>query len=124
MIHEGNHPVVVVVDDDTAVLDSFRFLLEMAGFPVRVFSSGPALLAATPPRPRCVIADQHMPGMTGLELAMQLQASGMLAPLLLVTSSPSPAIIARAKEIGVRGVLEKPPNDDAVIAFIESCHPG
>ncbi len=112
---------VAIVDDDEAVLESFQFLLEMAGFPVAAYPSAQAFLDASQTSPRCLIVDQHMPAMTGLELAAKLRSDGVDVPVMLVTSALSPAIIAKAREIGVRGVLEKPLHEDEVIAFIQSC---
>jgi two-component system response regulator FixJ len=122
MVDESSQ-IVAVVDDDEAVLDSFRFMLELAGFPVAVYPSALAFLNAGAARPRCLIVDQHMASMTGLELAAKLRADGVDVPVMLVTAAPSPTIRARAAEIGVRGVLEKPIHEDAVIAFIRSCDP-
>lgn len=118
---EKRSQIVAIVDDDAAVLESFQFLLETAGFPVAAYPSAHAYLEAGGARPRCLIVDQHMPAMTGLELAARLRADGVDVPVMLVTSAPSPAIVARAREIGVFGVLAKPLPEDEVIAFIRSC---
>ncbi len=112
---------VAVIDDDDAVLDSFRFLLEAAGFRVATFSSASAYLQDREFRPRCLILDQHMPLMTGLELAARLRASGSEVPMLLVTACPSESIYARAAEVGVARVLPKPPAEQDLIAFVASC---
>lgn len=110
--------IVAVVDDDAAVRESFRFMLELAGFQVATFASAPAFLAHDASRPHCLILDQHMPLMTGLELIARLRADGIDLPVLLITSAPSPAIIARAAEIGVVQVLAKPPTEDELISFV------
>jgi two-component system response regulator FixJ len=109
---------IAVVDDDTAVLESFRFMLELAGFRVATYLSGITFLASDVTRPRCVILDQHMPLMTGLELTARLRADGLNIPILLITSSPSPAIIARAAALGIERVLEKPPAEDDLVDFV------
>ncbi len=121
---EAHSHVVAIVDDDAAVLESFQFLLEVAGFPVAAYPSAHAFLASPLTRPRCLIVDQNMPAMTGLELAAQLRATGVDVPVMLVTSAPTPGIEARARAIGVRGVLPKPLPEDEVFAFIRSCEPG
>ncbi len=112
---------VAVVDDDAAVLESFRFMLELAGYPVATYPSAIDYLERKPGPPRCLILDQHMPMMTGLELTARLRAQGIDAPVLLITSFPSPAIIARAAEIGIVRVLEKPPVEEDLIGFVSSC---
>jgi FixJ family two-component response regulator len=115
---------VAIVDDDTAVLESFQFMLEMAGFPVAAYRSAKAFLRDTQTTPCCLIVDLNMPCMTGLELAARLRAEGNAVPVLLVSSSPSPASIARALDIGLSGIMEKPLREDEVIAFIRSCAVG
>ncbi len=121
---DGQWDTVVIVDDDTAVLESFQFMLEMAGFPVAAYRSAKAFLRDAGTPPRCLIVDLNMPCMTGLELVARLRADGNAVPVLLVSSSPSPASVARALEIGLSGIQEKPLREDEVIAFIRSCDAG
>ena len=63
-----------------------------------------------------------MPEMTGLQLAETLHADGSSIPILLITGSPSPAIVARAAQLEIQG-LEKPPDEDGVLAFIDAAQP-
>jgi FixJ family two-component response regulator len=112
---------VAIVDDDTAVLASFQFMLELAGFEVSTYSSASAYLKRDGTHPRCLILDQHMPLMTGLELAAKLRMAGIQVPVMLITSAPSPALVARAAEIGVEHVLEKPPAEQDLINFVIAC---
>ena len=60
-----------------------------------------------------------MPEMTGLELAERLRTDGAGIPILLITGSPSPAIVARAAELGIR-VLEKPPTEEDLLDFVNA----
>jgi two-component system, LuxR family, response regulator FixJ len=112
---------IAVVDDDAAVLDSFRFMLELAGFRVATYPSARAFLESGRIRPRCLILDQYMPLMTGLELTARLRADKIDIPVMLITSAPSPAIATRATALGIERVLEKPPSEDDLIRFIASC---
>jgi FixJ family two-component response regulator len=109
---------VAVVDDDAAILDSFQFMLELAGFRVAIYSSAIAYLARGGAPPDCLILDQYMPVMTGLELVAKLRAEGVDTPVLLITSAPSASIVTRAREIGVERVLEKPPTEEDLIGFV------
>jgi two-component system response regulator FixJ len=106
-----------IVDDDQAVRDSLRFLLEVVGYPVETFASVAEFLSAERHDLACLILDHHMPQMTGLQLAEKLHADGSGIPILLITGSPSLAIVARAAQLDIR-VLEKPPDEDDVLAFI------
>jgi two-component system, LuxR family, response regulator FixJ len=114
----GGQRAVAIVDDDDAVRDSLRFWLEIVGHTVETFASAAEFLTADQRPIACLILDHHMPGMTGLELAERLRTDGSLIPILLVTGSPSPTIAARAAELGVNRVLEKPPGEEDVVTFI------
>lgn len=109
---------VAIIDDDAAVLDSLRFLLEVAGCEVTAYASAAAFLADRGARPDCIILDHHMPQMTGLELVAQLRTNGVGARIMLITGSATPAIRARAAELGIAQVMEKPPGEDELVAFI------
>ena len=112
--------VVAIVDDDSAVLDSLKFLLEVVGYQVATYASAQAWLGDKSITPACIIVDQHMPGMTGLELVQRLRADGVGIPVLLITGSSSPAIVARAAQLGVEKVLEKPPEEDDLLTFVRA----
>lgn len=107
-----------VVDDDPAVLDSMKFLLKAAGYEVHAYPTADQFLADEAGRPDCLIVDQHMPRMTGLELAAQLREEGAEIPMLLVTGSLSPAIAARAASLGIEAVLGKPAEPEALLNFV------
>jgi len=115
---DNDHGGVAIVDDDEAVRDSLKFLIEVAGYGVGAYGSAQAFLEDRTASPACLILDQHMPGMTGLELAAQLRAENREMPILLVTGAPSPAIMARAAQLGIVKVLEKPPIEDDLMNFI------
>jgi two-component system, LuxR family, response regulator FixJ len=111
---------VAIVDDDDAVRDSLQFLLEVMGYRVTTFASAAEFLDADQQHLACLVVDHHMPEMTGLEMAERLRADGACLPTLLVTGSPSPAIVARAFELGIARVLEKPSSDEDLLEFINA----
>jgi len=112
--------VIAVVDDDEAVRDSLAFLLTVTGHKVAAYASAADFLD------RCdlsqvagLILDHHMPQKTGLELLATLREDGRTLPVLLVTGSPSPDIVARAGTLGVDQVLEKPVSDQWLMEFVD-----
>jgi len=117
---EAERRTVAIVDDDPDVLDSFRFLLEVIGYTVETFASAAEFLLANVHRFVCMILDHHMPHMTGLELVERLRADGSGIPIMLITGSLSPSIVARAAELGIERVLEKPPGEEDLIDFIDA----
>jgi two-component system, LuxR family, response regulator FixJ len=116
---EAEHRSVAIVDDDPAVLESFRFLLDAMGHTAQTFASAADFLQADLRPLDCLILDHHMPQMTGLELAENLRRRGADIPILLITTSPSPAIVARAAVLGCKA-LEKPPSEKDIFAFIQA----
>jgi two-component system, LuxR family, response regulator FixJ len=117
---DNRNGIVAVVDDDPAVLDSLKFLLEVAGYRVTVYPSAAAFLGNGATRRACLILDQHMPRMTGLELVARLRNDGAHLPVLLITGSLSPTIVARAAELGIEKVLEKPLKEDDLLSFVNA----
>lgn len=109
-----------VVDDDDAVRESLRFLLETAGYCVITYDSASDFLRdATPRRLSCLLVDQHMPDVTGLQLVGRLREEGTSLPIALITGSPTPDLLRRAEELGVATVLEKPLMEDVLLDFVE-----
>jgi FixJ family two-component response regulator len=109
---------VAIVDDDPSVRDSLQFLIEILGYPVETFGSAADFLRAGVSRFSRVILDHHMPRMTGLDLAEFLQNSNVPIPIMLITGSLTPDMIARANQFGIGHVLEKPPTEKQIIDFI------
>ena len=70
--------VVAVIDDDVAVLDSLKFLLEVVGYAVVAYNSAAAFLDDRVTRPACLIVDQHMPLMTGAGTCLTAAPVGSL----------------------------------------------
>jgi two-component system response regulator FixJ len=116
----GSPRTVAVVDDDDAVRDSLRFLLESAGFSVASFGSAAQFLnEASLDDLFCLVVDQHMPGQTGLQLINSLRSQGARLPVALITGSPSADLVRQAGELGVARVLEKPLDDEVLLHFLE-----
>ena len=93
--------VVIVLDDDLAVRNSLKFSLEIEGFTVRSYATGAELLGAGDLTAcGCLVVDQHMPGMSGLDLIDMLRSRHFSAPAILITGDPSPS--ARARREGFR----------------------
>jgi two-component system response regulator FixJ len=122
---ECRRGVVAVVDDDPAVLASLKLLLQVLGHEVATYPSALAFLDALTRSPdclipACLIIDQHMSRMTGLELVQKLRETGTKLPTLLITGALSQAIRCRAIELGVEAVLEKPPGEDDLLKFVNA----
>ena len=102
-------PLVSVVEDDQFFRESMRRLMRSLGYAVEAFPSAADFLAS--PRlaeTACLIADVHMPAMTGIELYGHLVDAGHAIPTILVTAYPNDVDRARALNDGVVCYLRKP----------------
>jgi FixJ family two-component response regulator len=105
--------LVSVIEDDRFFRDSMRRLMKSLGHSVEAFSSAADFLAS--PRlveTACVIADVHMPVMTGIELYKHLIETGHAIPTILVTAYPDDDARARALKAGIICYLRKPIDEE------------
>lgn len=111
-------PTLLLVDDDVALRSALKFALELDGYRVKTFASGEALLAADlPARNVCLVVDENLPGMGGLDSVGALRARSQDLPALLITSHPGPELRRRAGRMRVP-IIEKPLIDDRLIRNI------
>jgi FixJ family two-component response regulator len=113
--------LVSVVEDDQFFRESMRRLMRSLGYTVEAFSSAADFLAS--PRlseTACLIADVHMPAMTGVELYRRLIDAGHAIPTILVTAYPNDADRARALDDGVVCYLRKPVDEQRLIRCLQS----
>lgn len=112
-------PTVFVVDDDDAICESLQWLLEAEGLRVTTFASAEAFLAARrPEQPGCLVLDVRMRGMTGLELQARLAQLGDHMPVIVVTGHGDVPMAVRAVRAGALDFLEKPVNNDVLLARV------
>jgi len=112
---------VYVIDDDEAMRDSLNFLLESAGFEVMLFETAQHFLDALPGLSfGCVISDVRMPGIDGIELLKQLKARQTAFPIIVMTGHGDVPLAVEAMKLGAMDFLEKPFEDERLIAMIEA----
>ena len=112
--------MVAIVDDDPAVRSSLQFALEIEGYEVRIFGDGAELLVDPKiARYACLIVDQNLPVLNGLELAQRLRARSVNNPVILITSQPSESLRRRALAAGIP-IVEKPLLGNALVEMIQS----
>lgn len=118
MPHGGR---VYVIDDDAAMRDSLEFLLDSAGFNVRLFDSAPTFLDELPGLAfGCVVTDIRMPGIDGIELLRRLNAipGRRKLPAIVMTGHGDVPLAVEAMKLGALDFLEKPFEDDRLIGMI------
>ncbi|PZQ63915.1 MAG: response regulator [Phenylobacterium zucineum] len=118
MLAPFSRPAVLVVDDDDAVRSALAFSLDLQGLDVTTFESGEALLIHDLPAAHaCLVLDERLPGISGMETVRQLRDRSVALPAILVTTNPGPSLRAAAREAGVP-IVEKPLLGDALVAAI------
>jgi two-component system response regulator FixJ len=113
-----NDDQVFVVDDDADIRDSMRMLLEVAGFKVRSYTSAKHFLVDDHPKQGCLIADIRMPDMSGLELQEEVVRRHIDLPVIIITGHGDVPLAVQAMKAGAVDFLEKPFNDDLMLASI------
>jgi CheY-like chemotaxis protein len=114
----ANHPILVV-DDDAAIREAVRDVLEQEGLPVETASDGAeALVKINARAPRLVLLDMRMPGMDGWGFARALRLSGIELPVVVMTAAAD----ARrwADEIGAIDVVAKPFGVDELMDVVRT----
>jgi FixJ family two-component response regulator len=114
----SDRTLISIVDDDEPYRESVRKLVMLLGYTVETFPSAADFLASRLlPETACLVADVHMPGMTGVELHEHLVKSGHAIPTILVTAYPDEGVRDRALKAGVACYLGKPVDDEE----LDSC---
>jgi two-component system response regulator FixJ len=114
-------PVIYVIDDDDAVRESLEFLLKTAGISARGFDSAKAFLEIIPRvKSGCVVTDVRMPDMTGIDLLRKLNEIKPDLPVIMITGHGDIALAVEAMKIGAVDFLEKPFDDDHLLASVRA----
>jgi len=117
----SEQPIVHVIDDDDAIRQSLAFLLSTAKIEVKTHPSATAFLDVLPGlEPGCIITDVRMPGISGLELVRRLKELKVGAPVIVITGHGDVPLAVEAMKIGAADFLEKPFDDEVLLASVRS----
>jgi len=111
-------PTIFIIDDDDAIRDSLKILLEADGFAVEDFASARAFLAAGRSGPGCALVDIGMPEMGGLELQRILAERHPELPVIMITGQAEVPIAVQAMKAGALDFIEKPFDQAALVASL------
>jgi FixJ family two-component response regulator len=119
--NEESAPTVFIVDDEPAVRESLRCLLESGGLRVETYATGGEFLDRyDPARPGCLLLDVRMPGLNGLEVQERLASQPISVPVIIITGYGDVALAVRAVKAGAVDVIEKPVRHEVLMACIET----
>lgn len=108
----STEPTVFVIDDEEAVRDSIRMLLERRGYRASVFASADAFLRRlTPSASGCIVSDVRLNGTSGLDLQGKLRERGSALPIILITGHGDIDMAVLAIKRGAFDFIEKPFDD-------------
>jgi two-component system response regulator FixJ len=112
---------VHVIDDDEAVRQSLAFLLRANDIEVQTYESGMAFLGVAPDlKSGCVITDVRMPEISGIELLRRLQGLKIFLPVIVITGHGDVPLAVEAMKFGAADFLEKPFDDEILLAAVRS----
>jgi two-component system, LuxR family, response regulator FixJ len=117
--------IIHVVDDDPSVRRSLERLLYSAGFRTVLYENARSFFDAAPGQSAgCVLLDVKMPEIDGLELQARLNRLGFPLPVIVMTGHGDIQTAVRAMKAGAVDFIEKPFDDDSLIAAIETALAG
>ena len=112
--------LVYVVDDEEALRDSLRWLLESAGYKVLSYPTAERFLGGyRAGQAACLVLDVRMPGITGLQLQQELNRRGENLPIIFITGHGDVPMAVDAVKNGAFHFLEKPFKDAQLLRLIE-----
>ena len=112
--------LIQIVEDDEAIRDSLKLLLEARGYNVETFGNGAEFFAGgDPSRCKCVILDVNLPGDSGFEVLAGLRKKGFATPAIFVSGRATPATHAQAVRAQAVAFFDKPVPPAELLGAIE-----
>jgi two-component system response regulator FixJ len=113
--------IVHIIDDDDAVRDSLAFLLSSSGIRAETHASAVAFLDCFAEASiGCIITDIRMPDISGIDLLRQVKERNPALPVIVITGHGDVPLAVEAMKLGAADFLEKPFDDDALLAAIRT----
>jgi FixJ family two-component response regulator len=111
---------VHIVDDEVRIRDSLAVLLSTAGIESRAYASAEEYLASAPlSEAACVILDNQLPGLSGMELLKRLANTASNAAVIIITGYGDVPTAVSAMKVGAFHFVEKPLDAAALLITVE-----
>jgi two-component system response regulator FixJ len=112
-------PIVYVVDDDQAMVESLSWIIESVGLKVQTYTRAQDFLDVyQSDQPGCLLLDVRMPGMSGPELQTRLSAQNATLPIIFISGHGDVPLAVRVMKAGAIDFLTKPFNDQVLLESI------
>lgn len=119
MNEQEARPTVLIIDDESAIVDTLRILLKNEGFAAHVaFGGKQGLDQIATIRPDIIISDIRMPGFGGMDILSAARAQDPDIPVILMTAQASLQTAISAVNDGAFHYVQKPFQNDALIAIV------
>jgi FixJ family two-component response regulator len=113
--------LVAIIDDNELMRKALEGLMKSVGFPVLAFSHAEEFLASERKQETaCLIVDIRLPGMSGLELQLKLNAEHYRVPTIFITAHGDEAVRMQALRAGAVEFLTKPFDDEALLESVRA----
>lgn len=112
---------VAIVDDDEAILDAVQLVLEEQHWDIQTYTTGEEFLADLDIRkPKCVILDPHLAGLSGAEVARSVAETDDCIPIVGLTAQPGSPLTSEVVDAGARVMLTKPVTSEELVYCIRA----
>lgn len=113
-------PIVYIIDDDHAMVESLSWIIESVGLKVKTFVRAIDFLGLYDPQQHgCLLLDVRMPGLSGPELQTKLNEHGLpTLPIIFISGHGDVPLAVRVMKAGASDFLTKPFNDQILLESI------
>ncbi|HTZ68719.1 MAG TPA: response regulator [Roseiarcus sp.] len=112
--------LIAIIDDDEELCFSLVDLMHSVGHRAEPFASAENFLSSSNlPVFDCIVADVHMPGMSGFDLVRRLREEDRATPVILITALPYAHLDAEALSTGALSLIRKPFEAAALLEFVD-----
>ena len=119
-MNESRQPRVLIIDDESAILDTLRILLKKRGFDPETAQGGRSgLEALTKSRPDIVLTDIRMPGVSGTDILEEARKLDPELPVILMTAQATLQSAIQAVNEGAFYYIQKPFSNDELLAILQ-----
>jgi FixJ family two-component response regulator len=118
---QEKNKLIAIVDDDDLMRNALQGLLKAVGLPAQAFASAEEFLqSGQQHQTACLIADIRMPGMSGLELQVKLNAERCRIPTIFITAHGDTKMRLQAMRAGAVEFLAKPFDDEVLLQNVRA----
>lgn len=111
--------IVFIVDDDVAVCESLKLMLDTIGISTSIFHNAADFLNNYCNESGCVVLDVRMPGMSGIELQSKMRAHDIYIPVIIITGHGDISMAVEAVKAGALDFIEKPFRNQVLLDAIQ-----